>query len=1294
MPTPRPLTAKLGELEGVSADELERELGSRRRAEEDALDPIGDPLAISDDRPLVSVADVVSRMRDANVRRVDVLGARGGALPYLIARVAHAVERPLVVVTADLDRARGLVSDLEFFFRRHQHAPRDKRSEDAEGAEVSAEDAEDTGIGEVLMLSSSDASPYAEVAPDRRAALGRLATLAHLARAARGDATPWKALVVTAATMVRRVVPRATIDARTEVVRAEEELDRGALIERLTEAGYLRVPVVEDPGTFAVRGALLDVWPPSSPTPVRIELYGELVLTMKRFDADDQRAIDGGALDVLHLPPAREAILDPAAIERAKSRIAELADAVNTPTAKARQLAEDVAQGRSFFGAEGFLPAYHDVLDPIWRYLPDDALFVLDDPTAIGDALRDELARATEDVASHAARPHFAVPSHYVEESDFAARVSDARTLVVHRVAIEGSIEGSESAAFAPYERAPDDVGTLGAKDLGDLASAVRQARATRGKRGALDPLVRRLAVWREHGLRTVIAARATTQAERLVGLLRAHDVTTRARLSFDATLLQDESFGRDTVEVVVGSLTHGVLLPSERLVLVTEEEVFGARARRRATKSETAKDAARPFIEDLRALSVGDLVVHAEHGIGKYLGLEHRDILGPAMVDADGKLHQPKTRVDLIVVEYSGGDRLYLPVYRLNQIQKYSGGEATTIRVDRLGGSTFAKSKQRVEKAVKQMADELLRLYAERQALQGEPLPARDDDYREFEATFPFEETPDQAKAIADVLSDLETPRPMDRLVCGDVGFGKTEVAIRAAFRAALAGRQVAVLCPTTVLAQQHFLTFSQRLSGYAITVAALSRFQDGKEQSETIKRLKEGKLDIVIGTHRILSKDVHFKDLGLLVVDEEQRFGVTHKERIKQLKTKVHVLTLTATPIPRTLQMAVSGLRDLSLITTPPADRRAIRTIVTRFDETVIREAVTRELSRGGQVFYVYNRVTVGDSGGLYEKARRLQELVPSARIAVAHGQMSDKALEQAMLDFVDGKFDVLCSTAIIESGLDIPRANTMIVDRADLFGLSQLYQLRGRVGRSKERAYCYLIVPPRAAMTEEATLRIEALEKHTELGAGFKIASLDLEIRGAGDLLGAEQSGNVAQVGFEMFCQMLDDAVRQIRGDVLAEDGHDIDPELSFDVEAFLPDDYVSDVGVRLTLYKRFAQATNEEWVDDLASEMEERFGPPPESAARFVRLMRLKTELRALRALGCEATRERVTLHLRNDTPLDPAKLMKVVAKKASPWKLSPDMRLTRRFDPGTLADGVEAAEKLVAELGAYRKDDAP
>ena len=515
---------------------------------------------------------------------------------------------------------------------------------------------------------------------------------------------------------------------------------------------------------------------------------------------------------------------------------------------------------------------------------------------------------------------------------------------------------------------------------------------------------------------------------------------------------------------------------------------------------------------------------------------------------------------MEVLVVEYSGG-KLFLPVTRLNQIQKYSGAEGKAPKLDKLGGQTFSKTKARARDEVKQLADDLLKVYAQRAAATRPPLTADEPSYAEFEASFEFDETPDQTRAIDEVLTDLSKPTVMDRVVCGDVGFGKTEVAMRAAFRAAMAGRQVAVLCPTTVLAQQHANTFRDRMAGYPLSIAQMSRFVTKEQQGRTLALLKEGKVDILIGTHRVLSKDVHFKNLGLLVVDEEQRFGVAHKERIKVLKAQVDVLTLSATPIPRTLQMAVTGLRDLSLITTPPVDRRAVRTFVTRWDPHVIREAIKREISRGGQTFVVHNRIE-----SLPERGARIQEMVPEARIAMAHGQMNEALLERVMTDFIEGRYDVLCATAIIESGLDIPRANTIIIDRADTYGLSQLYQLRGRVGRSRERAYCYLVAPPPAAMSDEARMRIAALERFTELGSGFKVASLDLELRGAGDVLGAEQSGAVSSVGFDMFLKMLEEAVAEVRGDVVT---HEIDPELNLETPLLLPDDYMEDVGVRLSL-----------------------------------------------------------------------------------------------------------------------------
>jgi transcription-repair coupling factor (superfamily II helicase) len=1236
MPDSSPLTSTLEEHTGLSADEL-----APPAAPDEPLEPLP-PLLAPEGVTASRLREVAARVRSLGSKeRLDVAGVRGCAGPAIVAAIVREGRR-VVFVTDDLDSARRAAQDLGFLVR----------------GKIDA-DSEETGEGDVLVFAAGESSPYADVSPDRRAAMSRVATLSHLAQD-----RPWRVLIVPAAGLARKVVPRKELASRATLVVAESEIDREALVRSLSDAGYLRVPIVEDPGSFAVRGSLLDIWPPSSDAPVRVELYGELVLSMKAFDPIDQKTVRAAAdIKQLWLPPAREAILDRGTVARARERVTQLAEMIDWPTTKTRALVDDVVNGRPFFGAEAFLPAYYDELDPLLAYVSPDAVVVLEDPPVLTRAVRSEIERARTDAQQKAvAGPAFLVGAFYREEEEIARDLGTRRVVALHRTPVAGEAEGGMST----FETARDAL-DLASRSNDDLTRAVKAARASRGKNAALAPLVRRVAHWQGHGLRVFLAARAQTQAERLVMLLRHQGVECRARLAaFDPTWLDG---GGTALEVVVGPLSRGVVLPADGLVLVTEEEIFGARAHRRKERKERQGDTARPFLEDLRSLSPGDYVVHGEHGIGRYQGLVHKQVSG--------------LTVDLILIEYGGGDKLYLPVWRLNQLEKYVGGEHAQPKLDKLGGSTFARTRARVARDVRKMADELLRLYAERQALPGDALQPSDDDYRAFEATFQFDETADQSRAIDEVNRDLESPRPMDRLVCGDVGFGKTEIALRAAFRVAMGGRQVALLCPTTVLAQQHFRTFEARMSGYPITIRALSRFQTKKEQEETLLGMKDGKVDVVVGTHRLLSKDVHFKQLGLLVVDEEQRFGVAHKERIKQLRAQVDVLTLTATPIPRTLQMAVTGIRDLSLITTAPVDRRAVRTIVTRWDEQVVKEAISRELSRGGQCFYVYNRIDK-----LYEKAQRLQELVPHARIAVAHGQMSETALEEAMLDFVDGRYDVLASTAIVESGLDIPRANTMVIDRADLFGLAQLYQLRGRVGRSKERAYCYLIVPPTNAMTDESRARVEALERHTELGSGFQIASLDLELRGAGDLLGATQSGNVASVGFDMFCRMLDEAVHEMRGEEVT---HDVDPELSFDVEALLPEEYVTDVGVRLSLYKRLASAADEAHVSEIAAEMEDRFGAPPDEARRLVKLMALKTELRRLRVLGCEANARVVTLHLHNDTPLEPAKITALIRTSHGAWKLTPDMRLSRRFDAQAEGDGLSNAEATLAALAACLKE---
>ncbi|MCC7537447.1 MAG: transcription-repair coupling factor [Deltaproteobacteria bacterium] len=1067
--------------------------------------------------------------------------------------------------------------------------------------------------------------------------------------------------------------------------------------------------------------------------PARIELDGDLVASIKLFDPDDQRTLR--SVDELFVHPARESLLGERERQTARTRLLELADRLELPSTQTRRLVDEVESGRLVLGADGYLPAFYDGLESLFAYLPDDRIAVIVDPERVAHAARDELGHAIADRGARVAKkePAFELADLYLDEAAIAQELEprDGRrsVLVAHALAVAGepeeregpldawvtvpgeSVHGSASTdglgdspsnrpSPGPSPRSEQErpvpegaalsrsgIGLLrfGGEPLDALVAELRAHRHTAGKQDALRPIARVANQWLESGFRVVFVAHATTQAERLAAILKSYEVKVRARLvAFDARAAGPPLSARPaadralrfepgTAEIVVGRLGSGFVLASEGIACVAEEEVFGGRSQRGQGRARKTRDRTRAFLEDLRALAVGDYVVHVEHGIGRYLGLEKKVV---PLSKADELRGLRPLAVEVLVVEYAGGDRLFLPVYRLNQIQKYSGSEAKP-KLDKLGGQTFARTKERVAAEVRQMADELLKLYAERAAKSRPALAPADRTYAEFEASFPFEETPDQARAIDDVMHDLEKPVPMDRLVCGDVGFGKTEAALRAAFRVAMAGRQVAVLCPTTVLAQQHYRSFCDRMTDYPVEIAVLSRFVPKPEQSATLARVKEGKVDVLIGTHRLLSKDVHFKQLGLVVVDEEQRFGVAHKERLKQLRTEVDVLTLSATPIPRTLQMAVTGMRDLSLITTPPADRRAIRTIVTRWDELLVREAVLRELSRGGQVFYVHNRVDA-----IYERAERLQRLVPDAKIAVAHGQMAEGALENAMLDFVDGRFDVLVSTAIIESGLDIPRANTMIVDRADLFGLSQLYQLRGRVGRSKERAYCYLVVPPPNQMSDDARERIVALERFTELGSGFQIASLDMELRGAGEILGAEQSGEVSAVGLDMFVHMLEDAVSALRGETVV---HEVDPELTFEVPLLLPDDYVNDVGVRLSLYKRFAGALDEDEVADLAREMEDRFGSPPDEARAFVRAMALKTELRRMRIVGLEASRERVVLHLRADTPLDPKKVMALVGAKGSPWRLSPDMKLTRRTGETSGLDGADRAMRELAPL---------
>lgn len=780
------------------------------------------------------------------------------------------------------------------------------------------------------------------------------------------------------------------------------------------------------------------------------------------------------------------------------------------------------------------------------------------------------------------------------------------------------------------------------------------------GPKNSLESLEPKLRLWRQQGFKVIALASTQSQVDRIRFLFSERNLSCITE---------------------IGSLSEGFQWPAEGLVILTEEEILAthrgtphSRKRKRSEarpekESEEGDSSAKAWssLQALTDLSIGDAVVHVDHGIGRYHGLVRLNLSGAPS--------------DFLLLEYANKDKLYLPVYRLNVIQKYIGSNEG-LSLDRLGTQQFSKTKDKVREAVKKLAIDLIQLYAERKLRPGIRFSSPDSFFKEFEAQFPFEETPDQLKAIRDSLRDLESGRSMDRLVCGDVGYGKTEVAIRAAFRAVSEGKQVAVLVPTTVLAFQHEQSFKARMKDYPIQIESISRFKTSKEQKVILGNLAAGKIDIIIGTHRLLSNQVQFQDLGLVIIDEEHRFGVEHKERLKTIKINTHVLTLTATPIPRTLHMALSGLRDISLINTPPVDRLPIRTYVSRFDEPLIQRAILSELNRGGQVFFLHNRVQ-----SIYEMAQTIRELVPSANVSVAHGQMSEKELEEAMIGFYQKRSNVLVCTTIIESGLDVPSANTIIINRADTLGLAQLYQTRGRVGRSETRAYAYLLIPDEGAITHDAKRRLEVIQKFVELGSGFQIASHDLEIRGGGDLLGAQQSGNINAVGFDLYMELLEEAIHELQGKLPSLEETAREPEIKTPFPAFLSEEFVPDIHQRLSLYRRFSATTRESEITALEEELRDRFGALPVEAQNLIWLIRLK---QLLKHNGIEALTvgpEKISMLPGSKSSLNPARAIALVASKPDRYQLLPDSRFVAKLETGTLRELLFGMERLLKDLGA-------
>ncbi|ABB33752.1 transcription-repair coupling factor [Geobacter metallireducens RCH3] len=1137
--------------------------------------------------------------------RVTLTGLKGSAPAYLLAQLLKTAERPLLVIAPDADRAAEICTELRFFSGR----PFD-----------------------VLSFPAWDVAPFEKGSPHADVTGQRLACLRRLMD------RKTAAVVTTPDALRQRVLPRTMLDNASLYFLPGEESNRDEFLAKLVTLGYLNVPLVEDRGTFAVRGGIVDIFPPGFEQPVRIEFFGDFVETIRAFDPLSQRSL--APLEELLLLPSREMVLTDEVLKSASHHIKARCDELEISPVARRELLEQLQQGLYPTGVEWLLPLFHPRLETLFDYAGDAVRVVLDPEALAEEDERFDRELVTAEDQARERGDLFASPAEFfLTASETAGSIEAGRLVTIPYLTVTG--ESDEKTALA-----------LDIQENTDLKVDVSS-----DSERILKPLVTRLNGWLEERQRVIVACHQRGQAQRLYELLSHYPLPLNiSDRPFPAERERDDG----KVDVVIGDLSRGFRLPEEKLIVIAEEEIFGRRQKRRGV-SELRK---KQIMTSLAELKPGDYMVHLDHGIGIYRGLQHISLSGCAG--------------DFILLEYAGGDKLYLPVDRLNLVQRYVGAEGLEPRVDKLGGTSWEKAKGKARAAVQEMAGELLQIYAARQLHEGHAFSPPDDLYREFEASFAYEETSDQMSAIMDVIGDMTSAKPMDRLVCGDVGYGKTEVAMRGAFKAVMDGKQVAVLVPTTVLAQQHLETFKARLGAYPVTVEMLSRFRTPKEQKEILEKVKKGAIDVIIGTHRLLQSDVTFKDLGLLIVDEEQRFGVTHKEKLKKYKAVVDILTLTATPIPRTLYMSMMGIRDLSIIDTPPVDRLAVKTFVARSSDDLIREAVMRELRRGGQIFFVHNRVQ-----SIMNWAEHLRRIVPEAKIAVGHGQMDEGELEKVMLGFMHGETNLLLCTTIIESGLDIPNANTLIIDRADTFGLAQLYQLRGRVGRSKQRAYAYLLIPGEGAISSDARERLKIIQELTELGAGFRLATHDLEIRGAGDILGAKQSGNIAAVGFDLYTELLEEAIQNLKGEERLER---VEPEINLRIPAFVPEDYVREPNQRLIIYKKLTQAESEEEVDEVMAELVDRFGKLPLAATYLLEVMKLRIHFKRFLITMAEFDGRRLCLSFHQKTPVPPDTIIGLIRSNPKRYQFSPDFRLTAELADTSFEGVLEEARNLLKRLG--------
>ncbi len=1130
-------------------------------------------------------------------------------------------ERPIVVVTPDHESAERLQQSIAFF----------------------------DPTRPIHVLPSFDVDPYSGLYPSPRVIASRLNWLEHAAQA-----LPGEIFIGSAEAFMQKTLPYSVFTGRRLVISRNSELPSN-LANELSMLGYIAAPTVEDFGTYSVRGGVIDIFSPAHTRPVRLELFGDIVDSIRFFDPATQlsvEATDGHGDTKFILVPAREVLYDDENRQKIAQALSRAADGRPIHKADLQEIIRAVTQAQPFYGIDYLIPYFYDSPDTPLSYFSGAIDYWVFNQLDTLRAADEVLVRLKNGYVEASASPiQVPVERLYTPFESLDVAPDSARIYV--NPTVLGAADETDDTAEKTIEFT-----SFSLQDFSNGASALVT------EPDQLAQFVKsKIHEWQSNDYRVFISCGTQTSVERVQSLLQKAEVSSElireSNYLWSQTL---ENLAQTTrVGIVARRLPDTFRLPGERIVFLRDEDIWGRRRLRREAREPSNEEG----LERSQALSFGDLkpgdlVVHRVHGVARYEGLKVMQI--------------EKAEAEFIELHYRDGDRLYLPVYRIAQLHKYVGPSGDHM-IDKLGGTGWNKAKTKVRGELRDVASKLLALYAKRAQIERPPLPPPDADFLEFENLFPYDETTDQLRAISDILDDLQMNRPMDRLICGDVGFGKTEVAMRAAFKVVQNHKQVAIIAPTTILTFQHFENFKRRFSGWPVEIRELNRFVSRAEIKKTLEDLRTGKVDMIIGTHRLLSRDVAFKDLGLLVIDEEQKFGVTHKERLRHLRENVDTLAMSATPIPRTLNMALVGIRDMSLINTPPEDRLPTRTFVVKSDDATIAKAIDGEIARGGQVFFLHNRVQTID-----EVAARIRALVPKARLAVAHGQMDEENLEKTMLKVFHHEIDVLICTAIIESGMDIPSANTILIDNAHTFGVSQLYQLRGRVGRSKERAYCYLLLPPDKRIDQTAQERLKIIQENTALGSGIRVAQYDLELRGAGDILGEDQSGRINAVGYELYLELLEEAVRAQKGE--AETDKDVEPEINLRVSALFPDSYIPDIRMRLYYYKILSQVRSEEDIDRIENELRDQFGAPPEQVVNLLGLMYIRHLCRELGVRDVSASQTALTLAFTERTRLPPQDVIRITTRENKKFQLTPDQRLKIRMSEVTWPRVVDELHSLL------------